>query len=385
MALSPATGRSFDQAFTFGGNMKFIAGILFLVGGLCPARAAGLREMPDQDNIATFSIVAYDSLAGEWGVAVQSRFLAVGAVVPFAQAGIGAVASQAWGNTAFGPQALEMFARGVGADSAMACLLALDSNSSYRQVGLVDFRGHSAAYTGRDCQAWAGGQAGNGFCVQGNILAGPEVVPAMAQAYLESGGRLAQRLLAALRAGQEAGGDRRGMQSAALLVVSASGGYSGYDDRAIDLRVDDHPEPIRDLERLFGLHERAFQAGAYLRRGMDALRRGEPSTAAHLVGLARQIALKYGDDPELLNQVAWEMAINNYRLEEARELAERAVGLDPKDGNIIDTLAEIVARQGDYRRAVDLEKRAYQLTGNREFKDKMERWKRSMKARPEGR
>lgn len=364
--------------------MRFVVGILFLTVGLCPVRAAGWGETPGQDNIATFSMVAYDSMAGEWGVAVQSRFLAVGAVVPFAQAGLGAVASQAWGNTAFGPRALQMFARGVGADSALACLLATDSNRSYRQVGMVDFRGNSATYTGRDCQNWAGGLAGDGFCVQGNILTGPEVVQAMARAYQESGGRLAQRLLAALQAGQEAGGDRRGMQSAALLVASAGGGYSGYDDRTIDLRVDDHPQPIQELERLFYLHEKTFQAGSYLRRGIDALRRREVSRADLLVGLARQIALKYRDAPDLLNQVAWEMAINNYRLEEARELAERAASLAPEDGNIIDTLAEILARQGNYRRAAELEKRAYQLTGNREFKDKMERWKRSIKVRPEG-
>ncbi len=364
--------------------MKLFVSILLLAVGLCPDQSAGWGEAPGQDNIATFSIVAYDSMAGEWGVAVQSRFLAVGAVVPFAQAGLGAVASQAWGNTAFGPRALGMFARGLGADSVLTWLLASDSNRSYRQVGMVDFRGHSATFTGSDCQAWAGGLSGDGFCVQGNILAGPEVVQAMARAYQESGGRLAQRLLAALQAGQEAGGDRRGMQSAALLVASAAGGYSGYDDRTIDLRVDDHSQPIKELERLFYLHEKTFQAGSYLRRGMEALRRGEGSRADLLVGLARQTALKYGDDPGLLNQVAWEMAINNYRLEEARDLAERAVGLAPDDGNIIDTLAEILARQGDYRRAAELEKRAYQLTGNREFKDKMERWKRSIKARPEG-
>jgi uncharacterized Ntn-hydrolase superfamily protein len=364
--------------------MRSCITLLVLLAGLPPAGASGPALVSGRDNIATFSIAAWDSLAGEWGVAVQSRFLAVGAVVPFARAGAGAAATQAWGNTALGPRALELMEAGATADSALKIILASDQDRSYRQVGLVDLRGSSATYTGQDCQAWAGGLAGEGFCVQGNILAGQEVVEAMARSWQGSSGRLAQRLLEALLAGQEAGGDRRGMQSAALLVVSPGGGYSGYDDRAVDLRVDDHPEPIRELERLFLLHEKTFQAGAYLRRGMEARKRGEASRAEHLVGLARQLALKYGNDHDLLNQVAWEMAVNDYRLDEARELAERAVSLAPEDGNIIDTLAEIFARLGDYRRAIDLEKRAYRLTGNREFREKMESWKKAAKARPEG-
>lgn len=213
------------------------------------------------DNIATFSIVAYDSVAREWGVAVQSRFLAVGAVVPFAQAGAGAIATQAWGNTRYGPEGLEMLCNGLPADSVLKTLLSADSNAQNRQVGIVDKTGRAATFTGRFCQAWAGGLSGTGFCVQGNILAGPQVADSMSAAFIRTAGSLAQRMIAALYAGQAAGGDSRGMQSAALLVVTSAGGYAGYNDRLIDLRVDDHLRPIEELDRLFNLNQKHSEPG----------------------------------------------------------------------------------------------------------------------------
>lgn len=203
----------------------------------------------------TFSIVACDRRAGEIGVAVQSRVIAVGAVVPFARAGVGAVATQAWSNKTYGPRGLALLAEGADPEAVVARLVREDPDPSLRQVGIVDARGRAAAYTGPACPAWAGARTGDGFAAQGNTLAGPAVVAAMAEAYVRASGRLADRLVEALRAGQREGGDRRGMQSAALLVVRANGGYGGFDDRLIDLRVDEHPDPIEELARILGLFQ----------------------------------------------------------------------------------------------------------------------------------
>ncbi|NLE76568.1 MAG: DUF1028 domain-containing protein [Chloroflexi bacterium] len=210
-------------------------------------------EAPERP-IATFSIVARDPANDDLGVAVASKFLAVGAVVPWAEAEVGAVATQARANIAFGPQGLRLMHGGRSAAEALARLLADDAEASHRQVGLVDAHGRAAAHTGGDCFAWAGHHVGRGFCCQGNILAGPEVVQAMAAAFEAAPGDLAARLMVALRAGDEAGGDRRGRQAAALLVVRQGGSYGGLLDRYIDLRVDDHPAPIPELERLLALH-----------------------------------------------------------------------------------------------------------------------------------
>ncbi|NNJ13088.1 DUF1028 domain-containing protein [Chloroflexales bacterium ZM16-3] len=204
--------------------------------------------------VATFSIVARDLRNGDVGVAVQSKFLAVGAVVPWAQAGAGAVATQALANMRYGPDGLALMAGGRGAEDALADLLAGDMDADHRQVGLVDAEGRAAAYTGSACMHWAGHRVGEGYAVQGNILAGERVIVAMANAFERTGGELAERMLAALAAGQAAGGDRRGRQSAALYVARAGGAYGCNHDRYVDLRVDDHPEPIEELARLLGLH-----------------------------------------------------------------------------------------------------------------------------------
>lgn len=208
--------------------------------------------------LATFSIVAYDPETGDLGVAVESKFLAVGAVVPWAKAGVGAVATQAWANTAYGPEGLKLMAEGLSAQEALRKLVEADGDRDRRQVGMVDARGNAAAYTGQGCFEWAGHIVGKGFACQGNILVSEETVQAMARAFEESQGDLADRLMTALEAGQEAGGDRRGQQSAALLVVREKGGYGGLNDRWIDLRVDDHPKPIQELKRLLGLHKLYF-------------------------------------------------------------------------------------------------------------------------------
>lgn len=203
----------------------------------------------------TFSIVARDIQAGELGIAVQSKFLAVGAVVPWARTGVGAIATQSWANTTYGPHGLELLANGLSASEALAQLTREDEGRALRQAGIVGLNGTPATYTGEECFPWAGGRVGEHYTCQGNILVGEETVLAMARTFEETSGHLCDRLVAALAAGQAAGGDSRGQQSAALLVVREGGGYSGFNDRFIDLRVDDHPRPIEELHRILQLHK----------------------------------------------------------------------------------------------------------------------------------
>ncbi|MFO7246207.1 MAG: DUF1028 domain-containing protein [Thermaerobacter sp.] len=208
---------------------------------------------------STFSIVGFDAETGDLGVAVASKFLAVGAVVSWARAGVGAVATQSYANTVFGPRGLDLMALGLGAEDTLKHLLEADPDRELRQVGVVDARGGAATFTGSGCHEWAGGRTGPGYAVQGNILVGPQVVDAMAEAFEKTRGSLAARLLAALAAGDEAGGDRRGRQSAALLVVRPGGGYGGGSDRLVDLRVDDHVQPVRELQRLYDVWRLYFE------------------------------------------------------------------------------------------------------------------------------
>ncbi len=208
----------------------------------------------------TFSIVARSDDGESWGVAVASKFLAVGSAVPAAVAGVGAIATQAMANVAYKGLALDHLAQGATAEVAMARLLEEDEGRDQRQVGVVDVDGNAATYTGPGCLDWAGGDSGPGVAIQGNILTGPEVVAAIRAAWDGTAGEpdLAKRLLAALQAGDAAGGDQRGRQSAALFVVRDGAGYGGLDDVAVDLRVDDHPDPVTELRRLHGLHDDMF-------------------------------------------------------------------------------------------------------------------------------
>jgi uncharacterized Ntn-hydrolase superfamily protein len=208
--------------------------------------------------IHTFSIAAYDSSGQAWGVAVASKFLAVGSVVPWARAGAGAVATQSFAKVPFGPDGLALMESGKSAREALDTLIAGDPLRAQRQVGLVDARGGSAAHTGGECYAWAGHRTGEGFACQGNILVGAETVDALADTFLATSGSLEERLMAALLAADSAGGDRRGKQSAAILVVKAGAGYGGDNDRYLDLRVDDHREPVRELRRILDMHSLFF-------------------------------------------------------------------------------------------------------------------------------
>jgi uncharacterized Ntn-hydrolase superfamily protein len=209
--------------------------------------------------ISTYSIVACDLEAREWGVAVQSKFLAVGAAVPAAEPEIGAVATQAWANLAYRPDGLALLREGRSADEVVRTLAGADDGREHRQFGVVDAHGRAATYTGSECLEWAGGTTGPGYAAQGNILVSAATVEALASTFEGSAGeQLAERLLACLAAAEEAGGDRRGRQSAALLVVRKDGGYGGTSDVAVDLRVDDHAEPIAELERIYRLHDLLF-------------------------------------------------------------------------------------------------------------------------------
>ena len=208
--------------------------------------------------ISTFSIVARDTRTGELGVAVQSKFIAVGSVVPYAKAGVGAIASQAWGNPRYGPIGLELLAAGKSSDQVVKWLTSADPNQNYRQIAVLGLDGNASIFTGKRCNDWAGGKTGPEYAVQGNILKGPEVIDAMGKAFEESKGTLSERLISALWAGQIAGGDKRGKQSSALLVVREGWGYGGLTDRFRDLRVDDHPSPIQELERIYYIHRKIF-------------------------------------------------------------------------------------------------------------------------------
>jgi uncharacterized Ntn-hydrolase superfamily protein len=209
--------------------------------------------------VATYSIVACDLEARQWGVAVQSKFLSVGSVVPWAEPEVGAIATQAYANPRYGPDGLALLREGLSAEEAVERLTSADEGRAERQVGIVDKQGRAATYTGPDCNDWAGGRTGPGYAAQGNILVGEETVAALARTFEETGHLpLVQRLLECLVAAQAAGGDRRGQQSASLLVVERDGGYAGLSDVVVDLRVDDHERPIEELRRIYGLHDVLF-------------------------------------------------------------------------------------------------------------------------------
>src|SRR6266566_3297394 len=209
--------------------------------------------------VATYSIVACDLDAGQWGVAVQSKFLAVGSVVPWAEPHVGAIATQSYANPRYGPDGLALLREGRSAEEAVEALTAADDGRAERQLGIVDGQGGAATFTGLECHDWAGGRTGEGYAAQGNILVSEETVDALAATFEQNGHlSLAERLIECLAAAQVAGGDRRGQQSASLLVVEKDGGYGGLSDLLVDLRVDDHERPIEELRRIYDLHHAIF-------------------------------------------------------------------------------------------------------------------------------
>jgi uncharacterized Ntn-hydrolase superfamily protein len=271
----------------------------------------------------TYSIVAIDPASGEVGVAVQSKYFCVGAVVPWARAGVGAVATQAAGRAEYGPRILDLLAQGLDPSAAIERALADDDGRDTRQLGVVDAQGRSASWTGAACNDWAGHVEGDGFAVQGNILAGQAVVDEMARAYRETEGALADRLMAALEAAEGAGGDRRGRQSAAMIVERARSASSRREgvDRILDLRVDDHPEPIEELRRLLGIWERWHVALS----SYELYEKGDYEAA--LAETDRALA-QLGDDSLLLYNRACYASLAGRR-DEALEALGRAIELDP--------------------------------------------------------
>ena len=209
-------------------------------------------------RVSTYSIVACDLERGQWGVATQSKFLAVGSIVPWAEPEAGAVATQSYANPRYGPDGLALLRQGLAADEVVRRLTEADDGRDERQLGIVDAQGRAATFTGPGCHEWAGGRTGAGYAAQGNLLVSGATVDALAETFEASSGPLAERLLEALAAAQAAGGDKRGQQSAALIVVERDGGYAGLSDSLVDLRVDDHEAPIEELGRLYDLHQQLF-------------------------------------------------------------------------------------------------------------------------------
>lgn len=283
------------------------------------ASTSGSRD--EYGPITTFSIVAYDPETGDYGIGVQSKYFAVGDVVPFAEADIGALATQARGNILHGPAGLKLLRQGMSSKEVIRRLIEQDPLGDSRQLGVVDADGKPATYTGSECLPWAGGKTGPNYAVQGNLLAGPQVIEAMAATFEAAPGDLATRLVYALAAGQAAGGDARGRESAAVLVVRKNAGYLGLTDRYIDLHVEDYPTPILELKRLLDIRHAQMAA----------------NETRDLLAKAQQA------DPEVQAQL----------LKQAREAAERGVGFYRGDDQLWWLVAQTRWRDGDFKGAVD--------------------------------
>ncbi|HPS79208.1 MAG TPA: DUF1028 domain-containing protein [Thermoanaerobaculaceae bacterium] len=301
---------------------------------MCLVSGVLLAEPPKP---STFSIAAADPAAGEVGVAVASRFFAVGAVVPYVRAGVGAVATQASANTGYGARGLDLLARGLTPKEALAVLLRGDDGRDRRQVGLVTASGDAVSYTGSGCNAWAGGRSGPGYAIQGNILVGEAVVRAVEREFLATAGKpLAERLYLALKAGDAEGGDSRGRQSAAVVVCRPGGGYSGFTDNAIDVRVDDHPDPFAEIGRLVGM----ALVNDLWNRGWRAFEEKRfPEALVSQEKAATQAESQSGMLPEVLYDLAVVRLANGDHAG-ALAAARRAIALNPK-------LAIQAARDGD--------------------------------------
>jgi uncharacterized Ntn-hydrolase superfamily protein len=360
------------------GGSRIIALTLAAAGAIAPlSTPAGAIE-----PTGTFSIVARDSLTGELGVAVHSRAFAVASRVAWAQAGVGAVATQASTNESFGPRGLELLAAGLDAGEALAHLLAHDAQPENRQLAIIDAAGNVAAHTGEQCLDWAGHRLGVDVSCQGNILASAAVVDTMLHAFEHADGELARRLLAALAAAQAAGGDRRGVQAAGIIVTRPSARFPEYHTRYVDLRVEDHTDPIGELMRVFEMHETTELVQAHLRfaEDYDAARR--PTMARHereRVGqtLARVLA-KGEADAETLNGLAWYTALAEVYLDEALVAAQRAVEMAPDSAQIVDTLAEVHFRRGEIDEAITTAARALALEPDSVYlREQLERFERA--------
>ena len=322
---------------------------------------------------ATFSIVAYDPETGEWGVGVASRVLAVGYIVPWAKAGVGAIATQALANLDYGVEGLKLLESGMNAKDTLDTLLEKDPDRKQRQVAIIDGAGNVAVFTGSQTIAWSGHITGKHYSIQGNILVGEDVLKMMERAFLETKGPLARRIVNALIAGESAGGDSRGKESSAILVVKEGGGYQGKTDRLVDIRVDDNPEPVKELERIYNLWEANFIIEAYLNS------KGEKENE-YAISIIDRILAEKPDNAEVYNSLAWALATRKLYPERALEIALKAQELSPNDPNIMDTLAESYYANGEYKKAVEWEKKALKKSPDSEFfKKQLEKFKSALK------
>ena len=340
----------------------------------CAAPAFGVTRP------STFSIVAYDSVTQELGVAVESKYFSVGSVVPWAEAGVGAVATQSQVNPSYGPQALAMMRSGIAPDEILRGFAVNDSAWNFRQLGIADAHGRVASWTGPKCNDWAGGITGADFACQGNILAGEPVVKGMARAFRQTRGELGERLIAALEAAQAAGGDKRGQQSAALLVVRPSAHHPEYAQRYVDLRVEDHRTPIAELRRLWRVHQGYHGTAAHMELATEYDAAGRRDLATRERERVREImlaALTRGErDASMLNGLAWSCATHDFALDDAVRVAERAAAIEPKSTDILDTLAELYFRTNRIDRAIAVESRASALDPKNQYlKDQIARFK----------
>lgn len=330
---------------------KYILSVLVLI-------TVGLSVLPAGENrISTYSIVAFDPVTGDLGVAVQSKFLGVGPVVPWVQAGVGAIATQAWANTQYGPEGLAMLEIGKTAEETGNLLIADDEYAGHRQVGIVDAEGRAWVWTGKECNEWAGHIKGEHFTVQGNLLAGENVVREMAGVFKDTEGDLAVRLLASLDAGERAGGDRRGSQSSALVVYRKEGGYAGYNDRFIDLRVEDHHDPVGELKRLFLLWEEFLGFGARARTARLFEEKGNDEAAAReherIIQIADRMVEKDPEDIQTLIRVGWVLSTENISAERGLQFAQKAVLLSPENRDALYLLGESYFRIGEVNEAIE--------------------------------
>jgi uncharacterized Ntn-hydrolase superfamily protein len=345
---------------------------LFIAVIFCASYATLDPQNSETPITATFSIVAYDAETEEWGIGVASKVLAVGYIVPWARAGVGAVATQALVNVSFGPDGVALLEKGYSAKDALAELLSADEGREERQLGIVDGGGTPAAFTGAETLEWSGHIIGDHYTVQGNILTGEDVLVEMERAYLETDGPLARRLVEALKAGEATGGDSRGKESAALLVVKEGGGYQGVDDRLVDIRVDDHAEPVAELARIYDMWEVHFVLPIYLDSDGEKEREYVYRIVERAIG-------EGSDDADLHNAMAWELATRKLYPERTVEIALTATGLAPEDANIMDTVAEAYYAAGEYEKAVEWEKKALVIEPNSAFfNEQLVKFKKSL-------
>lgn len=309
---------------------------------------------------STYSIVAFDPQTGEIGVAVASCVPFAGHDVPWAEAGTGAIATQAQVKQSFGPDGLDLLRETLSASDVMDSLLKADSEREVRQLGIVDVNGGAVSFTGNETFSWSGGITGSGYAIQGNILTGEDVILDMETTFLLTEGPLAVRLLAALQAGEDAGGDSRGKQSAAILVVRANSGHQGCSDRFVDICVSDHEDPVSELIRLYAIWEEYNIFPVYLDAGTEL----ENQWALDIM---ERSLLDAEPDPQVLNYYAWTLAERGLQPERAVTLAEQALQLAPSDHNIMDTLAEALFRSGNAESAVEWELKALELDPDNEF------------------